>query len=212
MPPSTPAPKVEKADLLDLLDWKRRVFELYGAVRGMLDSRAAWQHWRETRDELFRRHPQSPLPVDRRESFSGIPYFEYDPSARVLADVRSAEPETLAIATSHPDPLEFTRFGFASFELHGRSLSLELYWLEGYGGGLFVPFSDTTSGDETYGGGRCLLDTVKGADLGMEDGRLVLDFNYAYNPSCAYDFKWVCPLAPAQNQLAIPVHAGERLA
>jgi uncharacterized protein len=212
MRPSTPAPKVEDAELLDLLDWKRRVFELYGAVRGALDSRAAWQHWRETRDELFRRHPQSPLPVGRRESYSGIPYFEYDPSARVLADVRSSEPETLAIATSHPDQLEFTRFGFASFELYGRSLSLELYWLEAYGGGLFVPFSDTTSGDETYGGGRYVLDTVKGADLGMDDGRLVLDFNYAYNPSCAYDFKWVCPLAPAQNRLAIPVHAGELLA
>lgn len=67
----------------------------------------------------------------------------------MLADARPAEPETLAIATSHPDPLEFTRFGIASFELYGRSLSLELYWLEGYGGGLFLPFSDTTSGDET---------------------------------------------------------------
>ena len=211
MRPSTPAPEVGEADLLDLLDWKRRVFEVYGAVRSALDPRAAWQHWRETRDELVRMHPQSPLPVDRRESFPGLPYFEYDPRARVLAEVRPSEPETLAISTSQPDPLEFTRFGFASFELYGRSLSLELYWLEGYGGGLFLPFSDTTSGDETYGGGRYLLDTVKGADLGTEVGRLVLDFNYAYNPSCAYDIKWVCPLAPLQNRLAIPVHAGERL-
>jgi len=100
----------------------------------------------------------------------------------------------------------------ATFELNGRWLSLELYWLEGYGGGLFLPFSDTTSGDGTYGGGRYLLDTVKGADLGIENGRLVLDFNFAYNPSCAYDPKWVCPLAPAQNRLPIPVRAGERLA
>ena len=93
-----------------------------------------------------------------------------------------------------------------------RSLSLELYWLEGYGGGLFLPFADTTSGDETYGGGRYLLDTVKGADLGMQDGGLVLDFNFAYNPSCAYDPTWLCPLAPMQNRLPVAVRAGERLA
>ena len=201
---------MSEADLLDLLDWKRRVFEMYAGARGAADPRAAWQYWRETRDTLFQTHSQSPLPVDRRESFPGVPYFEYDPSARVLADVRPAKPKTLAIATSHPDPLEFTRFGLASFELDGRSLSLELYWLEGYGGGLFLPFSDTTSGDETYGGGRYLLDTVKGADLGTENGRLVLDFNLAYNPSCAYDPKWVCPLAPVPNRLPIPVRVGER--
>ncbi len=129
----------------------------------------------------------------------------------MLADVRSTELETLTIGTSHPSPIELRRFGVASFELDERSLALDLYWLDGYGGGLLLPFSDTTSGDETYGGGRYLLDTVKGADLGMEDGRLVLDFNFAYNPSCAYDPKWVCPLAPAQNRVPIPVRAGERL-
>jgi len=209
---STRARKVRETELLDLLDWKRHVVELYAAVRGPSDPRAVWHHWREVRDELFRAHPQSPLPVDLRESFPGAPYFEYEPGARVLADVRSTEPETLTIGTSHPDPLEFTRFGVATFELDGRSLSLELYWLEGYGGGLFLPFSDTTSGDGTYGGGRYLLDTVKGTDLGIENGRLVLDFNFAYNPSCAYDPKWVCPLAPAQNRLPIPVPGGERLA
>jgi len=209
---STSPPKVGEAELLALLDWKRTVFELYAAVRNSPDPRAGWDGWRAARDELFRVHRQSPFPLDVRESFPGVPYFEYDPSARLLADVRPVAPERLAIGTSHPDPLEFTRFGVASFELQGRPLSLELYWLEGYGGGLFLPFTDTTSGDETYGGGRYLLDTVKGADLGMENGRLVLDFNFAYNPSCAYDAKWVCPLAPAQNRLPIAVRAGERLA
>jgi len=209
---STSPPKVGEAELLALLDWKRTVFELYAAVRNSPDPRAGWDGWRAARDELFRVHRQSPFPLDVRESFPGVPYFEYDPSARLLADVRPVAPETLAIGTSHPDPLEFTRFGLASFELQGHSLLLELYWLAGYGGGLFLPFTDTTSGDETYGGGRYLLDTVKGADLGMENGRLVLDFNFAYNPSYAYDAKWVCPLAPAQNQLPIAVRAGERLA
>jgi hypothetical protein len=130
----------------------------------------------------------------------------------VLADIRSTEPETLAIHTSRQDPIRFTRFGVASFELYERSLSLELYWLEGYGGGLFVPFADMSGGAETYGGGRYLLDTVKGADLGMDNGRLVLDFNFSYNPSCAYDPKWMCPLAPPQNRLPVSVRAGELIA
>ncbi len=63
---------------------------------------------------------------------------------------------------------------------------------------------------ESYGGGRYLLDTVKGADLGGTDGRLVVDFNYAYNPSCAYDPQWSCPLAPPANRLTVPILAGER--
>ena len=82
--------------------------------------------------------------------------------------------------------------------------------LDGYGGGVFLSFADATSGTETYGACRYLLDTVKGSDLGEHGGRLVLDFNFAYNPSCAYDPRWVCPLAPPGNRLAIPVRAGER--
>ena len=85
--------------------------------------------------------------------------------------------------------------------LAGSECELELYWLDAYGGGMFVPFADATSGDETYGAGRYLLDTVKGADLGTEDGRLVLDFNLAYNPSCSYDPRWACPLSPPANRL-----------
>ena len=88
--------------------------------------------------------------------------------------------------------------------------SLALYWLDGYGGGVFLPFADATRGDATYGGGRYLLDTVKGADLGEADGRLVLDFNFAYNPSCSYDPRWVCPLSPPENRLDVAVRAGER--
>ena len=83
--------------------------------------------------------------------------------------------------------MAFTRFAVARFTLFGEEHALEAYWLQSYGNGLFLPFADATSGDETYGAGRYLLDTVKGADLGTQDGRLVLDFNLAYNPSCAYD-------------------------
>jgi uncharacterized protein (DUF1684 family) len=106
--------------------------------------------------------------------------------------------------------MRFTRCGVAIFELDGEALTLELYWLDEYAGGLFVPFRDLSSGDTTYGAGRYLLDTVKGADLGMDGDRLVLDFNFAYNPSCSYDPGWVCPLAPPANRLTILVEAGER--
>ena len=106
---------------------------------------------------------------------------------------------------------EFTvRSGQARFELRGESLALELDWLASYGGGVFLCFRDSTSGTTTYGGGRYLLDTVKGADLGETDGTLVLDFNFAYNPSCSYDPGWVCPLAPPANRLSIAVGAGEK--
>jgi uncharacterized protein len=195
---------------LDLLDWKRRVFELYAEVRRSDDPRAAWQRWRETRDDLFRSHPQSPLPPAVRAAFAGVPYFDYDPSLRVLAEVEPAEREQRRIATSGEEPYAFTRFGRAVFSLQGEGRSLDLYWLDGYGGGIYLCFADATSGSETYGAGRYLLDTVKGSDLGSKDGLLVLDFNFAYNPSCSYDPKWVCPLAPPGNRLAAPVRGGER--
>ena len=98
-----------------------------------------------------------------------------------------------------------------TFELYGVACSLALYWLDGYGGGVFVPFGDGTSGESTYPAGRYLLDTVKGADLGSSGADLVFDFNFAYNPSCAYDPAWTCPLAPPGNTLAIPVKGGELL-
>ena len=87
---------------------------------------------------------------------------------------------------------------------------LDVWWSDGYGGGVFLPFLDATSGKESYGGGRYLLDTIKGADLGQEGGRVVLDFNFAYQPSCAYSPDWVCPLPPAANRLPASVRAGER--
>jgi uncharacterized protein (DUF1684 family) len=196
-------------DALALADWRRRVFELYRGVREARDAAAAWRLWRAGRDELFAHHPQSPLPAGERAGFGGLPYFGYDPSARVLATVAPLEPATLEIATSGEGTYRFTRFGKAAFELAGEAYALALYWLDGYGGGLYLPFADATSGGETYGAGRYLLDTVKGADLGLEHERLVLDFNFAYNPSCAYDPRWVCPLAPPANRLPVAIRAGE---
>ena len=200
------------ADLLSLLDWRRRIADLYARVRADPDHEGAWRAWRDVRDELFSRHPQSPLDPSLRAGFSGLSYFDYDPAARVLASVESSEPVTVGVPISQEAAYRFTRFGRATFELQGQPCSLGVLWLEGYGGGLFLPFGDATSRRETYGAGRYLLDTVKGADLGREDGRLVLDFNFAYHPSCAYDLRWACPLAPAENRLPFAVASGERLA
>jgi uncharacterized protein (DUF1684 family) len=196
----------------DLLDWKRRVFSLYADARASRDPPGAWQQWRAARDELFANHPQSPLPASARSGFSGLPSFPYEPGYRVAAEVTAADPEAYDISTSgeHEGSYRFTRVAVARFDLEERSQELELYWLEGYGGGLFLPFRDATSGKTTYGAGRYLLDTVKGADLGMEGDRLVLDFNFAYNPSCAYDPAWVCPLAPPPNRMDVAVEAGEQ--
>jgi uncharacterized protein len=198
-------------DELDLLDWKRRVFALYAEVRAAPDPEAGWLGWRAARDDLFRTHPQSPLPAEARGVFGGLPYFEYDPDLRVLAEVEPAEEARILIAGSGEQPTPFRRFATAVFELEGQPRRLALYWLEAYGGGVFLPFGDATSGRETYGAGRYLLDTVKGADLGEQDGRLVLDFNFAYNPSCAHDPRWACPLAPLENRLPVQVRAGEKV-
>jgi uncharacterized protein len=194
-----------------LLDWKRRIFDLYASIRADPDSEGAWHRWRVTRDELFRTHPQSPVPGEERSSFAGLPYFDYDPAFRVLATVEGTEPALREIATSGERPYAFRRFARARFALGEEEQTLDLFWLEGYGGGLFLSLADATSGRETYGACRYLFDTVKGADLGESRGCLVLDFNFAYNPSCSYDSRWVCPLAPPENRLRVPLRAGERL-
>ncbi len=195
---------------LDLLDYKRRVFALYARVREEPDPARAFAAWARERDDLFAHHPQSALPAERRAGFAGLSYFPHDPRGRVLAEVATAERVRYDVASSVGDAMAFERIGVARFVLGDAPCELELYWLAGYGGGLFVPFADATSGAATYGAGRYLLDTVKGADLGTHDGRLVLDFNLAYNPSCSYDPRWACPLAPPPNRLAIPVEMGER--
>jgi uncharacterized protein (DUF1684 family) len=210
-----PAPTTVNADplaySLSLLDWRRRIGELYAEIRATSPPLAAWERWRDTRAHLFREHPRSPVPAPQRHDYSGPHLYDYDPGWRVAGAVEAVEVRRIEIPTSNVEVMAFTRFGVAHFEHGGAELSLELYWLEGYGGGLFVPFADTTSGQETYGAGRYLLDTVKGADLGQHDGRLLMDFNFAYQPSCAYDPRWTCPLAPPANRLSVPVQAGERV-
>jgi hypothetical protein len=120
---------------------------------------------------------------------------------------------TLQLPMSVGDALDFRRVGWVEIPFPRGSRRLAVYWMAGYAGGLFLPFRDATNGGHTYGAGRYLLDTAKSADLGTDgEGRLILDFNFAFQPSCAFDPVWSCPLAPPENRLDIPVEAGEQIA
>jgi len=194
---------------MTLLDWRRRVAAIYADVRQTAEREplAALERYRVARDGLFREHPDSPLPAGDRASFGGVPYWGHDPGLRFEAIVEPAERRPAAATSLSGRTFDLERIGLIRLPIG----DLEVYWIEVYGGGIFIPFRDGTSGAETYGAGRYLLDTIKGADLGGEGDRLVLDFNYAYHPSCAYDPRWVCPLAPRENWLDVPIRAGERL-
>jgi len=200
-------------DKLDLADWRRRVGDLY-----RLSGPDTLRRFRQGRDELLRNHPQSPLALQARQRFNGLRYFDPDPAAKIRCRLEPADPgDPLEIDTGGEDGvISFRRTGRLAFAFNGRPCTLTVFSLVGYGGGLFLPFRDSTSGTETYGGGRYLFDTVKNTDgLSLEltagSPDVTIDFNYAYNPSCAYDARWACPLAPRENWLPVPVRAGEKV-
>jgi uncharacterized protein (DUF1684 family) len=222
-------------DRLTLADWRRQVSELYADVRSLaqVDPEAAWRHWRATREWLYREHPQSPVPPEQRADFR-LSTWPYRPALRFEAGVEAAPnderppggapatgsgvalgalSEALGLPMSAGGEMAFERFGRVRLPLPAGERILAVYWLAGYAGGLFLPFRDATNGAATYGAGRYLLDAAKGADLGgdPDGGSLVLDFNFAYQPSCAFDPRWACPLAPPENRLDIAIEAGERL-
>ena len=197
---------------LDLVDWRRRVGDLY-----RLSGPDALERFRRGRDELFRSHPQSPIEPEERDSFAGLRYYEHDAAYRVVARVEAGDGSELVIDTGGDDgAVRYRRAGALVFTLGGRECRLTVLSLVQYAGGLFVPFRDGTAGRETYGGGRYLFDTAKDTDglaLEIQAGspEVVIDFNYAYNASCAYSPRWACPLAPPENHLQVEVRAGERV-
>jgi uncharacterized protein len=200
---------------LALADWRRRVAAMYAELRA--DTRAEPMRavaFRTARDRLFAEHPSSPIPVEERGSFRGLAYWRY---AEPFAFHALLEPDLDASPVGVPrsgagTQMPFERIGWVRFTVAGTEARLSVFWLSEYAGGIFIPFRDATSGRETYGGGRYLWDSAKGADLGTDGDEMVLDFNYAYHPSCVYDERWSCPLAPQENWLAVPIPAGERLA
>jgi uncharacterized protein (DUF1684 family) len=193
---------------LSLLDWRRRVAGLWTAARSSADPEAGWQTWRDGRDELFAAHPDSPLDEGARASFTGLPYAPYEPALRFETLLEPAAPQHLDVPTAADGVVPLDRIGRVGL---GDLGTIDVWWVGGYGGGVFLPLRDGSAGRGTYGGGRYLLDTIKGADLGSADGRLVVDLNFAYHPSCTYDPRWSCPLAPEGNRLTAPVDAGEQL-
>ena len=193
---------------LTLLDWRRRTGALYAAARAPADPETGWRTWRDGRDELFATHPDSPLDESARAAFEGLPFADYDPALRFESAVEPAAPQRLELPTVADGIVPLDRIGTVAL---GGSESIDVWWLGGYGGGVFLPLRDGTAGTTTYGGGRYLLDTVKGADLGDAADRLVVDLNFAYHPSCTYDPRWTCPLAPAGNVVETTVAAGEQL-
>jgi uncharacterized protein (DUF1684 family) len=189
-------------EALELTDYRAAVARMYLEAAGLKD-------FRSRRDELFATHPQSPIPAAERASFTGIKYFEPNPEAIVEAVVRP-EPGEIDIDTGGPDGIvHYRRAGV----LETPFGELSLWWIAAYGGGLFLPVRDGTCGHGAYGGGRYLTDTVKGTHgRGLEvlsRDRVRLDFNYLYNPSCAYDDAWLCPLAPPENRVPARIEAGE---
>ena len=206
-------------EYLDLLDWRRRVAALWARWRAAAatDPAAATAVFRAARDRLFREHPQSPLPPGDRARFRGLAHWPYDPAWRMTARLEPAAAErgptpVATLPSSGPDALAFRRIGSVALSGPLAGERLPVFWIESYGGGVFLPFRDTTSGTETYGAGRYLLDTLKSADHGTDPatGELILDFNMAFHPSCAHGPRWSCPLAPPESRLAVAVRAGER--
>ncbi len=207
------------SEYLDLYDYRCRVAAMYRermrATCAGEDAAMVLQRFRGVRDELFANHPQSALDGEQKRKFQGLRYFPYNPAMCVVADIDTDdEPVQLAVAMNAEEAMTMTTAGRLHFTIEGVAVALSLYWLNIYGGGLFLPFRDTTSPAESYGGGRYLFDTIKGSDFLPTPGtsgkeRILLDFNYAYNPSCAYNDRWVCPLAPVENRLSVPIRAGE---
>ncbi len=195
-----------------LWDWRRRVASLYARVREAPEGEAGWAIWRTARDGLFRTHPQSPIESAERARFAGLPLFPYDPALRFAVRLQPRMGEAFAVAAGADGDVCLRPFARTVGLAPTLGEELTVFWIEGYGGGAFLPFADATSGVESYGGGRYLLDTIKGADLGQNsEARTILDFNFAYNPSCSYSSRYTCPLSPPVNRLLVAVRGGERV-
>jgi uncharacterized protein (DUF1684 family) len=188
--------------VLELTDYRAAVARMYLAGTDLKEFRAQ-------RDELFATHSESAIPASERASFPGLRYLPPNDDFIVEATLRPADGE-IDIDTGGADGVvHYDRAGI----LETPFGELSLWWIRAYGGGLFLPVRDATCGHGAYGGGRYLTDTVKGTHgrgLQVLSGtRVKLDFNYLYNPSCAYDDAWQCPLAPPENTITAAIEAGE---
>jgi uncharacterized protein len=196
-----------------LVEWRETVGDIYKEIRATHagDAPRAWERFRERRDSLYRHHACSALVEAEKLNFTGFENYAYDPAFCFVGEVEYDVEETRYRARISEGALPYRKIATARFEHLGKPRTLSIFWLDIYGGGLWIPVGDETNGETTYGGGRYLFDTGKGANLGMStDGRkILLDMNFLYPPSCALDAQWICPLCPPQNRLPFRIEAGE---
>ena len=205
---------VSPVTVLQTADWRQCVFALYAQVRlAAQEVSPSYAHsvWRTERNRLFAEHPASPLKPPARARFRGLEIGGYDPGLRFDALLHDdGAGETMDVSTGTDGVVPFVRLGTVAADGVGR---LAVWRLASYGGGVFLPVRDALAGTDggSYGGGRYLLDTIKGAGLGTgaAPGSLILDFNFLYNPSCAYDEAWACPLPGPDNRTDAPLAVGE---
>lgn len=189
--------------VLQVASWRREVHSLYAAVRAERDPATAHGLWVRSRIELFENHPASPRRPGQR-----LRHAAYDPAYRFTGSVEPADLAPWEFTSGNDGVVPFVGIGTVALGDLGQ---VAVWWLDSYGGGVFLPLRDGSAGRETYGAGRYVLDTVKGSDLGREGDAWVVDLNFAYNPSCVYDDRWVCPLAPPANRVEAPAPVGELL-
>lgn len=194
-----------------LADWRLQMQSLYAVLRAFDEPKDAWELWAARRNELFATHPSSPLGKQERRTFRGINLFAYNPALRFCVDIKEEK-----------GPLQYQDIGAdgsAHFQQIGTTVGLKaalgkeiaVYWMLGYGGGLYVPFRDASNGKTTASGGRILVDAIKGSDLGLTpDGKLILDFNFSYHPSAVWNTLYVTPPSPDDNRFTTEILAGER--
>jgi len=196
-----------------LVEWREAVAEIYAEVRASHREgpQRAWERFRARRDALYREHPCSALTDAEKSDFRGFPNYGYDPALCFSAEVDYAGEETRHAVRVSEGVLPCRRIASLRFAHRGEPQALGMFWLDIYGGGIWIPVGDETNGETTYGGGRYLFDTAKGANLGFNaDGtRLLLDLNFLYPPSCALNAQWICPLCPPENKLPFRIEAGE---
>ena len=159
--------------------------------------------FRKEKDEFFGHHPQSPLTPEQRRGFIGLRYFEEDDALRLEVKVEPLrDQQPMVMQTSTGGVQEYVRYGRFKFDVDGQPAELTIYQNDG---GYFLPFVDSLAGKETYPAGRYLEPEALPGD------RFLVDFNMAYNPYCAYNEMWSCPITPAENRLKVPIRAGEKL-
>ena len=158
--------------------------------------------FRKAKDDFLASHPQSPLTSAQKRAFTGLVYFPENPALRLEVELEKAPAgQEITIETSSGDTRTYQCAGRFSFLVEGQAAQLTIYADQN---GYFLPFVDALAGKETYGAGRYLEPEE------LLDGRFLVDFNLAYNPYCAYNERWSCPLTPFENRLKVPIRAGEK--